>query len=449
MSILDRAKRQLEERFKGVGEETVRVMDAVNEEPEPKERKAPKEKPVRQKQAEKSKDNEKFSFKNRILSRPEKEDIKEGKPAPKQAEMITEENDDAFDYDESIEKEYFETMGKKHSKKMKAYEQVPVPVVDEGKLQDILKLLQIPPTFEIDSDIYLPDDLNSIAFDIQVPQGYETSEVDTFVSRTKISVTKYVELLHLRNEHIAKLATVIDRLQVDVSNMKLESEIANGINIMPTHDTEHLEQENFELKSLVKRLEEQIEDGTNDDALTTREREMFEQLQDEVSIKDRQIEGLKEELYNTKTQLSMLEEERDEESDFPQEAYDNYREQNYVDNNEPLPEVENEYGASSLPDLNENNSNIELPDLSDSLFEDSNVSYESTQSAFEDDEESIEDFLMRNQSYYQGNNDNESSIDILDDNGKSYEYESSGVGTYFDDDEYDEEFDKLQNWGKN
>lgn len=439
MNMLDRAKKQLENRFKGVGEETIRVMDAVKEEPQAKEKKPkPAPKPPVKKETKTKDDNEKFNFKNKIFSRPVETSDKKAEEEPKQIRQKVQKQpvetppveESAFSYDdEDVEEEYFEKMDKKHKEKMKAYEKVPVPLVDNGKVQDILKILQIPPTFEIDSDIFLPEDLKDIAFDLQVPQGYETSEVDTFVSRVIITITKYVELLKLRNENVAQLATVIDRLQVDISNMRLDSEVANGINIMPTNDTEHLEQENLELKSLVKRQEEQIKAGYVgvDDTLTSKEREIFEQLQDEVSLKDREIENLKEQLYLVKNQLSSLQEEQDEY--FPQE------------DSAALPEFNNDSFDDELPD------EIGLPDIGNDLFDQSETVYSSTSnSAFEDDDEPLEDFLFRNQSNYEFSEDNESSIDLLDDNGKTYQ--SPYVGTYFDDDEEDE-LDKLQEWGHN
>lgn len=450
MSMLDRAKKQLENRFKGVGEETIRVMDAVKEEPQAKEKKPkPAPKPPVKKETKAKDDNEKFSFKNKIFSRPVETSDKKVEEEPKQIRKEAKKQpvekppveESAFSYDEEVEEEYFEKMDKNHKEKMKAYEKVPVPLVDNGKVQDILKILQIPPTFEIDSDIFLPEDLKDIAFDLQVPQGYETSEVDTFVSRVIITITKYVELLKLRNENVAQLATVIDRLQVDISNMRLDSEVANGINIMPTNDTEHLEQENLELKSLIKRQEEQIKAGYVgvDDSLTSKEREIFEQLQDEVSLKDREIENLKEQLYLVKNQLASLQEEQDEY--FPQEdTFNDYRETIEEDSIE-LPELSNDSLDDELPD------ELDLPDLGNDLFNQSETVYSSTSnSAFGDDDESLEDFLLRNQSNYDISDDDESSIDLLDDNGKTYQ--SPYVGTYFDDDEEDE-LDKLQEWGHN
>lgn len=451
MSMLDRAKMQLENRFKGVGEETIRVMDAVKEESQAKEKKPkPAPKPPVKKETKAKDDNEKFSFKNKIFSSPVKTSDKKVEEEPKQIRKEVKKQpiekppveESAFSYDEEIDEEYFEKMDKNHKEKMKAYEKVPVPLVDNGKVQDILKILQIPPTFEIDSDIFLPEDLKDIVFDLQVPQGYETSEVDTFVSRVIITITKYVELLKLRNENVAQLATVIDRLQVDISNMRLDSEVANGINIMPTNDTEHLEQENLELKSLIKRQEEQIKAGYMgvDDSLTSKEREIFEQLQDEVSLKDREIENLKEELYLVKNQLSSLQEEQDDY--FPQEdVFNDYRETTEEDSID-LPEFNNGSLDDKLPD------EIGLPDLGKDLFDQSETVYSSTSnSAFGDDDESLEDFLLRNQSNYDISEDNESSIDLLDDNGKTYQ--SPYVGTYFDDDDEEDELDKLQEWGHN
>ena len=210
---------------------------------------------------------------------------------------------------------------------------------------------------------------------------------------------------------------------------------------MPTNDTEHLEQENLELKSLIKRQEEQIKAGYAgvDDSLTSKEREIFEQLQDEVSLKDREIENLKEELYLVKNQLASLQEEQDEY--FPQEdTFNDYRETIEEDSIE-LPELNNDSLDDELPD------ELDLPDLGNDLFNQSETVYSSTSnSAFGDDDESLEDFLLRNQSNYDISDDNESSIDLLDDNGKTYQ--SPYVGTYFDDDEEDE-LDKLQEWGHN
>lgn len=442
MSILDRAKKQLENRFKGVGEETIRVMDAVNEEPQSRQRKekpAPQPKPVRKKEEKEKSDL--FSFKNKILSRPKpEEDIREErvKPTPKPAPKPKPEKDtasDAFAIEDDAESEYFENMDKKFNKKMKQYEQVPVPIIDEGKLQDILELLQIPVTYEIESDIFLPEDLNDIAFDIQVPQGYEIGEVDTFVSRVKITVAKLVELLNARNEHVAKLATVVDRLQVDISNIRLQTEVANGINIMPTNDTEYIEQENYELKSLVKRLEEQIETETGiDDKLSSDERETFEQLQDEVSLNERRIRELEEEAYTLRTQLALKEEEEDDEGEsaFPQET-DTY--ENSQANNDEI----------ELPDMTD----IGLPDLgevSSTSYSDSSYN-EPSDYAFADEEESLDEFLLRNQSYYEkedtDDTDEESFISVLDDNGTAYG--APKMGTFYEEDD-DNEFEKLQEW---
>lgn len=462
MGILDRAKQQLENRFKGVGEETVRVMDAVRDEPKEKlhkEKPAPvpkqaKEKPVKEK-------SEFFNLKNKITSRISSDDEKTvreepaSKPAPKprkaEEKYDEERGSSAFDVDEEVEESYFGNMSKRHKQKMKQYEQVPVPIVDEGKIQDILELLKIPSTYEIESDIFLPDDLDEIGFDLQVPQGYETSEVDVFVSRVKVSVAKYVELLNSRNEHIAKLASVVDRLQVDITNIKLQSEIANGINIMPTNDTEHLEQENYELKAIIKRLEESIETDI-DDSLTSKERETFEELQDKVSLQERQIKDAEEEIAMLKSQLDYMEEQDDllMQPDQPQEArttdtasYNG----NYVDYDENSDD-------SSLPDFDElpeldndtEDDFDELPDLGDVNFSNANNRRTISGSAFEEAEEPLESFLMRNQEYYQGNNEeeDESYISVLDDNGSSQN--SPMIGSYFDDDDEEDELDKLQNW---
>lgn len=589
MSILDKAKNQLQSRLKGFGEETIRVMDAVEEEKPERAAKEPKQKAPKPAsvKTQREKVEKPVRNRNKIVSRPARKP-KEVKPKaekvreePKQevneeVDPIEEENQgsSAFEVDEE-QNNFLKNMADKHKKKMKEYESVPVPIPDEGKIQDILEILNIPATFEIENDIFLPDDLDDVAFDLQVPQGYEMGEVDTFVSRVKISVDKFVELLTVRNEHVAKLATVVDRLQVDVSNIKLQSEIANGINIMPTNDDEDYEQANFELKLIIRRLEEQLENQNSDDKLSSEERDTFDRLQDELSVKTREIKDLEDEVYELKNQLAMAEEGNDFDTsinsddgysafDTNEKVSDNYDESlgMYIeganDNNDSANDSLNNYDESnpgdelynltddntydqnigevspSLPNFDESDNNEQSYDNfddtvnqgvgfvdnqvhSDGAYIDNDQTYNDPidfnsddndfsadlgnfgedeqifdndsdsidfdfssdisdgaseelpdvdfdndeepviaqqqrprgqgNTAFYNDDESINDFMVRNQEYYNGSDEeNNSAIEFVDDNGQPYP--SSGpVGTYYDPDEEEDELDKLQNWG--
>jgi len=480
MGILDKAKSQLQERLKGIGEETVRVMDAVKDEPEEKQRpEKQKKSPVKRVQNTALK---KKPVKNRIVERPK---AVEEEPVFEEEVFVEEESTEipasdessAFELeDEDGTKSFMRNMTLKHKKKMKEYESVPVPVPDEGKIQDVLEILNIPATFEIDNDIFLPEDLEEVGFDIQVPQGYEMGEVDTFVSRVEVTVKKYVELLRLRNEHVAKLATVVDRLQVDVSNIKFQSEIANGINIMPTNDDEDYEQENLELKLIIKRLEEQLDNQNGvDDTLSSEERETYEKLQDELSLKNRDIKDLEDEVYELKSKLALKDE--DSEPDFEFENTNDESEQSafdfsdstqytdsisaYVDASENINEPALEAEPNYYDEINNNESEFSLPSfepeefynpeeetLNNNLYEqqpESNESVENDSLDFVFDEEELSGLSFENV-----NNTSEnfnSAIEVLDDNGR---VQNAGkIGTYYDPDDEEDEIERLQNWSNN
>lgn len=530
MGIFDKAKNQIQDKLKGFGEETIRNMDALDEEKpakvrEIKERTPKPKKPVIKKTPKPSDIASRFSRTKGIQSKKEEDVLEEDNFFEEEIVEEKEDNSSAFDTSSNEEdRNFIKEQKKKHEKKMKAYEAVPVPVPDDGKIQDVLEILRIPATFEIESDIFLPEDLDETGFNIQVPQGYDMGEVDTFVSRVMVSVSKYVELLKLRNEHVAQLATVVDRLQVDVSNIKLQSEIANGINIMPTNDSDDYEQENFELKLIIKRLEEQLE--TKDDSLSSDERDTFDKLQDELSLKTREMKDLEDEIYELKNQLAMKEEdgdfdtyvEDDGESDFASDTNDDYNdlyverpsyteddlygntlEDNYYtedtpldsdieDNETILPALEDEnygiaddngsysseeasysdfgindddneeytFGEDILEDngyeSDEQENNEGLPDISlDGFYEDDDPIIESHapqsgNNAFYTDDEPLNDFMVRNQQYYTGPED-DSSIDLLDDSGDFSN--GNAIGTYYDPDEEEDAIERLQEWGKN
>ena len=493
MGFFDKAKNQIQDKIRDLSEETVRVMD-TDDEPRtrtPKKKATPQKKPAKQapvkKVAEPSKSLRERFKNNSIVSRPKPEPepveeiVEETYEEPEVSPIVYEdEEDSAFDTSEDDEtREFMNNMTSKFKKKMKSYEAVPVPTIDEGKVQDILEILQIPATFEIDNDIYMPEDLKEIGFDIQVPQGYDIGEVDTFVSRVDITVNKYVKLLHERNEHVAKLATVVDRLQVDLSNVKLQSEIANGINIMTTNDDEDYEQENMELKLIIKRLEEQLQ-NQDDDVLTSEERDTFDKLQDELSVKERELKDREDEIYELRNQLALREEESDDyidtslsedsgaafvfddeedelatpfmertESPLPEMNYSADDELYYEDAEENAP-TETHYSneEDGLPDFGLDDSD-ELPNFDDygantePLIKSSRTITNNSAFSFDEDEEDDFDRFMKDKE--EAPYMDSSSIELVDDSGRLQQ--TSQVGTFYDPDE-DDSWDQLERWSK-
>lgn len=185
--------------------------------------------------------------------------------------------------------------------------------VKEGRIQDVLALMSIAPTFELQKDIFMPQDLeeHNLVFDLQTPYGYDQGQVDLFLAQVRGTVHRYYELLTLRNDDVAKLASVVDKLQVDASNLKYQAEIANGIALMPSSDTEELESRLMSAEVTITRLREKLAQAAplpEGQGLTDREREKYDALQDENSSLRHDNNQLQEEVQHLRAQLAYLEE---------------------------------------------------------------------------------------------------------------------------------------------
>ena len=208
---------------------------------------------------------------------------------------------------------------RQQAERERRYGDMAKPEATDGAIQDVLSLLGIPATFEIKHDVFMPDDVDKVKFDLEVPQGYERAEVDSFKKQTKRSIEHFVSLLRQRNDHIARLATTVDRLQVDLNNLKWQAEVADGISVIPTNDQIDLENENDELRLQIASLQQQL-------------RIQGEPLADNVEIqrlKDT-IVGLEREMRDLQAEnRSLLNQVRvaEENSDREDSDYDDYSEQ--------------------------------------------------------------------------------------------------------------------------
>lgn len=444
MGILDKFQERVKNAARGLGEETIRVIDEYddeekqnnNREPSAKNHRPVKSNPVHEKKIKKPVKKTKTESEHKISTLLKKVDEPTKKTEPVKKIQKQEPQSLVLEDDE----DYFEKQEQIYQENMKKYSDIKVPVIENNKIQDVLYVLNIPSTFEIENDVFLPEDLEDIGFNVQAPQGYDVGEVDTFVSRVKMSIEQLVSLLIRRNQDIAKLATVIDRLQVDANNARFQAEIANGINVIPTTDTEDLENENTRLRLLVKRLEENVKNEKAE--LNEDEREIFEDLQDQLSVKTREVEDYKEEIYDLKNKLAIYQDEEDENnddeeviSDFGMDFDDEPLPSGALEESLPTIDVDED----EMPDLD--NLNIEITpqktsqinDVEDSVF-------------FEDEEESIDDFMENNRHFYiEDESEEKSSIELLDENGKTSNPDY--LQAFFDDDEEDA-LDKLQKWGQ-
>lgn len=410
MSLIDKAKQKLMSAQKILGEETVRVVNYKN-------------------------DNQDSELENETSATPSSKSI--GRESSGSGS--------AFNLEEKVG--FF---GKK--KKPDAIDEAAEELVkvDQNKIKDVLEVLQIPATFEIDSDTFLPDDITEVEFDYQAPHGYDMGQVGAFVEQARSSVSSYVKLLKLRNEHIAKLATVVDRLQVDLNNQRFDSEIANGINIMPTQDDDDLNNQNVELRLLNMRLTEELKNLKEADSLSTNERQAFEDLQDQLSIVTRECERLNEDNYELRTKVSFMEE------DLGVDPVENEK----VFASE---EVSQQSGSSQFDfSSSEEDDYSTLPELGNSLpvfdedLETESESPEDFNSAFHDGEDlTLDEFILENQ----GNGDSSeeedgdfSMIEIMGEAPKPVtEVKASPRSISIFDEEEDDELDAImkQEFGEN
>lgn len=306
MGIIDRAKNSLSKNF---GDETVRVVDYDDD----RESMPPVEVPRPPKVTK--------------APRPKKERPVKERPAPVEEEDNEEEVKDSWSFGRKKKQEEdaspFALEGDEgeafYASRTEAYQahmaerfgDTPDLTPRGAAVEDVLEVLQIPATFEIEKNIFLPDDLEDTTFDLQAPYGFEQGQVTAFLERVKVTVARYVELLRLRNEHVAQLASVVDRLQVDNNNLRYQTEMAAGINIMPTQDSDDLENKYMEAKLKIKRLEEALRTQEQGDALTSAERDKYEELQNQFSLLVREKELADEELFDLKNRLAYLEQEYD------------------------------------------------------------------------------------------------------------------------------------------
>lgn len=190
------------------------------------------------------------------------------------------------------------------------------------KIEDVLEILMISPTFEVPSEIFLPEDLKTVEFNIQVPHGYDEGQVIRFVSQARQSIKFLTDLLKKRNEDVAKLASVIDKLQVDANNLRFENEIANGVSVMPTSGEGLLEEKLMEAKLRIRNLEDQVK-VSNSNASSAQnkkgnsgvDKNAYEAVLDELSITKNRNSSLEEAVFALKSRLAFLEDDKDDELD--------------------------------------------------------------------------------------------------------------------------------------
>jgi len=211
---------------------------------------------------------------------------------------------------------------------------------EEQVVGDILDVLGIETTFTISNNVFLPEDITKTEFDVQTPYGYDQGQVSSFMSQVASSIEYYISLLKQRNSDVAKLATTIDRLQVDLNNAKFDAEIGNGISIMPTNDTADLENKLMEARAEISRLKK-----------ADIPREQYSTLADSLTAMRKDNEKLQQQVNDLTTQLALAQEES-----LPEvpKASGNVDISEFSDMGEFV-NIDNEESDEGLPDIDDMN----------------------------------------------------------------------------------------------
>lgn len=197
------------------------------------------------------------------------------------------------------------------------------------RVKDVLESLEIPATYEVPANVLLKGDTDDLEFDIQVPRGYDMSQVMSFVSRVNVSIDWLQSRLKDRNRDIMALADVVDQLTITNRNLKVDISTYQGVSILSgdSHDdlqadNNMLRSENSKLKAeksnLAKRLAEaqkmaaSSKSVVSDIELVKENEELLKDkkfLEDEYLVLQNEKEALQEAYDALKSQMRYEEEE--------------------------------------------------------------------------------------------------------------------------------------------
>lgn len=188
--------------------------------------------------------------------------------------------------------------------------------VNTGSLsvqEDVLNILGIPASYSVPDRILLPGDLAKVKF-AKEPNGAAVDEVAAFYDAVTESVDFYIDLLNKRNADVAKLADHCTKLQDEIHDKELESEIqkTSGLNIIAGGDSSS-ELMNAKLKiRKLKAENEALRQQSSSTEATDKIKELqkrYDEVQDQLAM----------EQYNNKqlrAQVADMQTKRDFESEM-------------------------------------------------------------------------------------------------------------------------------------
>lgn len=180
--------------------------------------------------------------------------------------------------------------------------------VNTGSLsvqEDVLNILGIPASYSVPDRILLPGDLAKVKFSKE-PNGAAVDEVAAFYDAVTESIDFYIDLLNKRNADVAKLADHCMKLQDEIHDKELESEIqrTSGLNIIAGGDS-NSELMNAKLKiRKLKAENEALRQQSSSTEATDKIKELqkrYDEVQDQLAMEQYSNKQLRSQLADMQT----------------------------------------------------------------------------------------------------------------------------------------------------
>lgn len=142
----------------------------------------------------------------------------------------------------------------------------------------ILEEFNIDLEVRVKEDVYTPEKVSNVLFNVSKPTGYKTDEVEKFVDDTEYSIAYYIEYIEDKNDDIHKLANEINQLRTQIENHRAQIALhrARGVAVVDENgeyvkekvkspqEQESNSEELHQLEEEVNNLNNQLEEKTQE-----------------------------------------------------------------------------------------------------------------------------------------------------------------------------------------
>lgn len=104
---------------------------------------------------------------------------------------------------------------------------------DEVEEYDVLDRLNIPIVIPLSDETLTPSINKSILFNEQRVGGFNVKEVEKYHRRVNLTLKELLDALELRNQHVTRLASEIDKYQTDLTNKVIELQAIETLGGIP------------------------------------------------------------------------------------------------------------------------------------------------------------------------------------------------------------------------